>query len=156
MERVGPTSGDLPDPARQALHLAETYVFGTDPGKIPAVLHEAYQNSVDDGARARLGATLARCWAYAGAHTRAIPFADAAVIHATATGDPVLLADALDAALATHWGPDDLPARTDLARRLDDVTAHLSDIDARTQAHLWLLTVALELLDLPAMNRQMR
>lgn len=156
MERVGPTSGDLPDPAREALRLAETYVFGTDPGKIPAVLHEAYQASVDDRVRARLGATLARCWAYAGAHKRAVPFADAAVLHATATGDPVLLADALDAALATHWGPDDLPARTDLARRLDDATAHLSDIDARTRAHLWMLTVALELLDLPATNRQMR
>jgi hypothetical protein len=43
-----------------------------------------------------------------------------------------------------------------LARQLDDVTAHLTDVDARTQAHLWTLTVALELLDLTAMNRQMR
>jgi len=156
MERVGTTSGDLPDQARQALRLAETYVFGTDPGKIPAVLHEAYEASADDRVRARLGATLARCWAYAGAHTRAVPFADAAVAHATATGDGVLIADALDAALATHWGPDDLSVRIDLARRLDDVSAHLTDVDARTRAHLWLLTVALEVLDLPAMNRQMR
>ena len=93
---------------------------------------------------------------YAGAHTRAVPFADAALAHATATGDDVLLADALDAALATHWGPDELSVRTELARQLDDVTAHLTEVDARTQAHLWTLTVALELLDLPAMNRQMR
>ncbi len=156
MEGVGPTAGDLPDPALQALRLAETYVFGTEPGRIPAVLHEAYEASGDDRVRARLGATLARCWAYAGERTRAAPFADAAVTHATATGDGVLLADALDAALATRWGPDELPDRTALARRLDDVTAHLTDVDARTQAHLWLLTVALELLDLPAMNRHMR
>ena len=156
MDHVGPIAGNLPDPARQALRLAESYVFGTEPGRIPAVLHEAYEASIDDRVRARLGATLARCWAYAGVHTRAVPFADAAVAHATATGDDVLLADALDAALTTHWGPDDLPMRTVLAGRLDDVTAHLTDVDARTQAHLWLLTVALELLDLPAMNRQMR
>ena len=156
MDHVGPIAGNLPDPARQALRLAESYVFGTEPGRIPAVLHEAYEASIDDRVRARLGATLARCWAYAGVHTRAVPFADAAVAHATATGDDVLLADALDAALTTHWGPDDLPMRTVLAGQLDDVTAHLTDVDARTQAHLWLLTVALELLDLPAMNRQMR
>lgn len=156
MEPVGPTAGDLPDPAGQALRLAETYVFGTEPGRIPAVLHEAFEASSDDRARARLGATLARCWAYAGAHTRAVPFADAALTHAAATGDGALLADALDAALATHWGPDELTVRTGLARQLDDVTAHLTDVEARTQAHLWMLTVAMELLDLPAMNRQMR
>jgi hypothetical protein len=156
MEPVGPTAGDLPDPALQALRLAETYVFGTEPGRIPAVLHKAFAASTDDRVRARLGATLARCWVYAGAHTRAVPFADAALAHATATGDDVLLADALDAALATHWGPDELPVRTELARQLDDVTAHLTDVDARTQAHLWMLTVAIELLDLLAMNRQMR
>lgn len=156
MVSMGPAAGDLPDPARQALRLAESYVFGTEPGRIPAVLHEAFEASTDDRVKARLGATLARCWAYSGAHTRAVPFADTAVLHATASGDRVLLADALDAALATHWGPDELGARTELAAQLDDVTAHLTDADARTSAHLWLLTVALELLDLPAMNRQMR
>jgi hypothetical protein len=102
MESVGPTARDLPDSARRALRLAETYVFGTEPGRIPAVLHEAFEASSDDRVRARLGATLARCWVYAGAHTRAVPFADAALAHATATGDGALLADALDAALATH------------------------------------------------------
>ena len=156
MKPMGPTVGDLPDSAREALRLAETYVFGTEPGRIPVVLHEAFEDSTDDRVRARLGATLARCWVYAGAHTRAIPFADAALAHATATGDSALLADALDAALATHWGPDELSVRTELARQLDDATAHLTDVDARTQAHLWMLTVAMERLDLPAMNRQMR
>ncbi len=156
MEPVGSTAADLPDPALRALRLAETYVFGTEPGRIPAVLHEAFEASSDDRVRARLGATLARCWVYAGAPTRAVPFADAALAHATATGDGALIADALDAALATHWGPDELSVRTDLARQLDDVTAHLTDVDARTQAHLWMLTVALEQLDLLTMNRQMR
>jgi hypothetical protein len=104
MEPVGPTAGDLdlPDPALQALRLAETHVFGTEPGRIPAVLHAAFEASSDDRVRARLGATLARCWVYAGVHTRAVPFADAALAHATATGDGALIADALDAALATH------------------------------------------------------
>ena len=156
MRPVAPTTGDLPAPAAEALRLADTYVFGTEPGRIPAVLHEAFEASTDDRVRARLGATLARCWVYAGEHSRAAPFADAAVGHATTTGDGVLLADALDAALATHWGPDELRLRTRLVRQLDDVTAHLTDTAARTQAHLWMLTVALELLDLPAMNRQMR
>ena len=156
MRFVAPTTGDLPAPAAEALRLADSYVFGTEPGRIPAVLHEAFEASTDDRVRARLGATLARCWVYAGEHTRAAPFADAAVAHATATADGLLLADALDAALATHWGPDELTLRTRLVRQLDDVTAHLTDTAARTQAHLWMLTVALELLDLPAMNRQMR
>jgi hypothetical protein len=156
MEPVEPTAGDLPDPAAQALRLAETYVFGTEPGRIPAILHEAFAASTDDRVRARLGAALARCWAYAGTRTRAVPFADAALAHATAAGDGALLADALDASLATHWGPDELSVRAELARQLDDVTAHLTDVQARTKAHLWLLTVAMELLDLPAMNRQMR
>ena len=156
MTRVAPIAEDLPAPAVAALRLADTYVFGTEPGRIPAVLHDAFEASTDDRVRARLGATLARCWVYAGEYTRAVPFADAAVAHAATTGDGVLLADALDAALATHWGPDELSVRTDLARQLDDVTAHLTDLDARTQAHLWMLTVALEVLDVPAMNRQMR
>ena len=84
-------------------------------------------------------------WAYAGERRRAAPFAVAAVKHAEATGDPRVLAEALDAALATHWGPDELEVRVDLAGRLDDTTAHLTDAGARTKAHLWLLTVALDL-----------
>jgi hypothetical protein len=68
----------------------------------------------------------------------------------------VLLADALDAALASHWGPDDLALRRDWARRLGDAAAHLADPDARLQAQLWSLTVAWEVLDLPRMHRSMR
>lgn len=150
------TTGDLPDQARAALDLAGTYLFGTDPGRIPAQLREAYDASTDAAVRARLGAALARCWAYAGEPNRAAPFAEEAVAAATATGDDVLLADALDASLTTHWGPDELAVRRGLVDRLDEVAAHLTDPDARTQAHIWMLTVALESLDLPGMNRHMR
>ena len=93
---------------RAALDLAGTHVFGTEPGRIPVVLFEAYNASVADRDRALLAAALARCWVYAGEHDRAVPFAVAAVKHAEATGEPAVLADALDAALATHWGPDEL------------------------------------------------
>ena len=67
----------------------------------------------------------------------------------------MLLADALDAALACHGGPDDLAMRRDWAARLADAAAHLADRDARLQAHLWALTVAWEVLDLPRMHRSM-
>jgi tetratricopeptide (TPR) repeat protein len=149
-------TGDVDARTQSALDLAGTYVFGTEPGRIPAVLFEAYDASDADRDRALLGAALARCWAYAGEHTRAVPFAVAGVKHAEAAGDPVILADALDAALATHWGPDELEVRVDLAGKLADVAAHLCDVDARTKAHLWLLTVAAETLDVSELNRQMR
>lgn len=149
-------TGEVDVRTRAALDLAGTYVFGTEPGRIPAVLFAAYDAGPPDRDRALLGAALARCWAYAGRRDRATPFAVAAVRHAEATGDPVLLADALDAALATHWGPDELEVRVELAGRLADVAAHLSDVDARTKAHLWLLTVATETLDVSELNRQMR
>ncbi len=148
-------TGRVDGRTQAALDLAGTYVFGTEPGRIPAVLFEAYQASTADVDRALLGAALARCWVYAGEQNRAVPFASAAVKAAEATGDPVVVADALDAGLATHWGPDDLDVRVDLARRLADVAAHLSAADARTTAHLWLLTVAAETLDVSGLNRQM-
>ena len=98
-------TGEVDPRTRAALDLAGTYVFGTEPGRIPAVLFEAYEAAPPTCDRALLGAALARCWAYAGEHTRAVPFAVAAVKHAERRGDPAVLADALDAALATHWGP---------------------------------------------------
>lgn len=149
-------TGEVDARTRAALDLAGTYVFGSEPGRIPVVLFEAFEATDADLDRARLGAALARCWAYAGEHSRAAPFAVAAVKHAEVTRDPAVVADALDAALATHWGPDELEVRVDLARRLADVAAHLSDVDARTQTHLWLLTVAAETLDISELNRQVR
>lgn len=149
-------TGEVQARTRAALDLAGSYVFGTEPGRIPAVVFEAYEATTLDVDRALLGAALARCWAYAGERDRAAPFAVAAVKHAEATGDPVVLADALDAALATHWGPDELEVRIDLAGRLSDAAAHLGDADARTTAHLWLFTVAAETLDVSELNRQLR
>lgn len=149
-------TGEVDPRTQAALDLAGTYVFGTEPGRIPAVLFEAYDASSADLERALLGAALARCWAYAGEHGRAVPFAVAAVKHAEAAADPVVLADALDAALATHWGPDELEVRVDLAGKLADAAAHLSDPESRLKAHLWLLTVAAETLDLSELNRQVR
>jgi len=149
-------TGEVDARTQAALDLAGTYVFGTEPGRIPAVLFEAYGASAADLDRALLGAALARCWAYSGERNRAVPFAVAAVKHAEATGEPAVLADALDAALATHWGPDELEVRVDLAQKLSDVCAHLGDPGARLKAHLWLLTVAAETLDVSELNRQMR
>src|SRR3954454_5130641 len=149
-------TGEVDARTQAALDLAGTYVFGTEPGRTSAVLFEAYDASASDLERALLGAALARCWAYAGEHNRAVPFAVAAVKHAEATGDPAVVADALDAALATHWGPDELEVRVDLAHKLADAAAHLSDAAARTTAHLWLLTVAAETLDMSELNRQLR
>src|SRR4051794_33810791 len=127
---IGMDTGEVDARTQAALDLAGSYVFGTEPGRIPAVLFEAYDASTADRDRARLGAALARCWAYAGERNRAAPFVVAAVKHAEATADPAVLADTLDAALATHWGPDELEVRVDLARKLADVAAHLSDVDA--------------------------
>jgi hypothetical protein len=153
---TGMDTGEVDPHTQAALDLAGTYVFGTEPGRIPVVLFEAYEASAADRDRALLGAALARCWAYARERARAVPFAVAAVKHAEATGDPAVLADALDAALATHWGPDELEVRVDLARKLADVAAHLDDTEARLKAHLWLLTVAAETLDVAELNRQVR
>ena len=149
-------TGEVGARTRAALDLAATYLFGAEPGRIPSVLFEAHEKAASDRERAMLGAALARCWAYAGEHRRAVPIAVAAVRDAERSGDPVVLADALDAALATHWGPDELEVRVDLTERLADVAAHLSDVDARTQAHLWLLTVAVETLDVAQIARHTR
>lgn len=149
-------TGEVDPRTRAALDLAGTYVFGTEPGRIPAVLFAAYDASAADLDRALLGAELARCWVYSRERNRAVPFAVAAVKHAEATGDSTVLADALDAALATHWAPDELEVRVDLAGKLADVAAHLRDAEARLKAHLWLLTVAAETLDVSELNRQVR
>jgi hypothetical protein len=149
-------TGEVDARTKEALDLAGTYVFGTEPGRIPAVLFAAYDAAPTDRDRALLASALARCWAYAGEHQRAVPFALSCVRHAEATGDAAVLADALDAALATHWGPDELEVRAELADKLAETTAHLVDAEARTKAHLWLLQVATETLDLAGINRQMR
>jgi hypothetical protein len=147
---------DLDGWTEAVLGAASVYQFGVPPGKLPAQLYDVLARTTDDATRARLAAALARCWAYAGHPDRAVRFADEAVELAERAGTPELVADCLDAALAVHWGPDELDVRRSLAARLDDIAAHALDPAARLQAHLWALQVACEALDIQAMHRQLR
>ena len=147
---------DLEGWTRAVLGSAAVYVFGAQPGRLPSQLHDVLVRTTQDEPRARLAAALARCWAYSGEPARAARFADQALSRAERVGDPALVADCLDAALAARWGPDDLEERRALAARLDDVAAHVVEPEVRLQAHLWGLQVACEVLDLQAMHRQMR
>jgi hypothetical protein len=150
------SEGDLARWIRAALGAASAYVYGTDPGKLPGQLYELLARTIDDADRARIAAALARCWVYAGHPHRAHDFAAQAVADAERTGRPELLADCLDAALASNWGPADLDARMALAARLDDIAAHVLDPQARLQSHLWGLQVGCEVLDVQAIHRHMR
>lgn len=147
---------DLDGWTRAVLGAASVYVFGNEPGKLPAQLYDVLARTTDDGTRARVAAALARCWSYAGHMRRAVQFADEAVQRARAAGAPELIADCLDASLAAHWGPDELDLRRALAAELDDVAAHVLDPDTRLMAHLWGLQVACESLDLQGMHREIR
>jgi len=141
--------------AAAALALAAAPTFGAVPGGVPAALFEARARA-QGAARIRLATALARTWAYAGQPERAAGFAAEAEAEAERCGDPVLLADALDAQLAVHWGPDQLAERLRLTGRLEDTAAHLADIEARLSAHLWRLSTGLETLDIPTVRRQLR
>jgi hypothetical protein len=152
----GREANDLDGWTEAVLGAASVYLFGAAPGKLPAQLYDVLARTTDEAARARLAAALARCWAYAGHPARAVRFADEAVELAERNGDPELAADCLDAALAVHWGPDELGVRRSLAARLDETAAHVLDPAARLRAHLWALQVACEALDLQAMHRQVR
>ena len=148
--------GDSEPRVAAVLGLARGQQYNLIPRLLPVRLHAAYDDSNIPADRARLAAALARCWAYASQPGRARPFALEALDLADQLDSAVLLADALDAALASHWGPDDLARRRDWAVRLDDAVAYLSDVNARLQAQLWGLTVGWEVLDLPRMHRSMR
>jgi tetratricopeptide (TPR) repeat protein len=158
-ERAADVAEEQDDPGGRTaavLGLARGQHYNLTPGLLPVRLHATYDAVEEPQPRARLAAALARCWAYANEPGRARPFAVEALHLADQQDDPVLLADALDAALASHWGPGDLALRRDWAVRLADAAAHLGDHDARLQAQLWSLTVAWEVLDLPRMHRSMR
>jgi hypothetical protein len=137
------------------LGLARGQCYNLTPGLLPVRLHTLYETTDEPSARVRLASALARCWAYANEPRRARPFAIEALHLAEQLDELVLLADALDASLTSHWGPDDLALRRDWATRLADAAAHLSDLDAQLQAHLWSLTVAWEVLDLSRMHRSL-
>jgi len=147
---------DLEARVAAVLGLARGQRYNLTPGRLPVHLHAAYDAASVPDDRARLASALARCWAYANEARRAKPFAEVALRLADASTDQTVVADALDAALASHWGPDDLSARRQWALRLGDVSAHLRDPESRLQAALWGLTVAWEVLDLPRMHRSIR
>src|ERR1700759_3487957 len=125
------TVGDLDTRIAAVLGLARGQQYNLTPGLLPVRLHAAYDLATEQEHRVRLGAALARCWSYANEPVRARPFADDALARAETMDDSVVLADALDAALTAHWGPDELEARRDWAVRLGDAAAHLLDPDAR-------------------------
>ncbi|MCU1345718.1 MAG: hypothetical protein JWL70_1984 [Acidimicrobiia bacterium] len=149
-------NGDPHDMAMAAVHLPSLQRFGVDPGQIPALIHCAYAAATSDADRARVAAALARAWVYGGDADRAPAFANEAVALARRTGDPVVMADALEAALVARWGPDHFAERLRLAAQLADTAAHLTDPELRLSAHLWRLTTAWESLDVVAVHRQLR
>lgn len=149
-------AGNVEAMTRAAVGLAAGQGFGTIPGRVPAYLHEAYTRASDAGQRARVAVALARAWVYGGDPDRAVRFAAEAVATADALDDAALLGDALDAQLLVHWGPDDLAERLRITRRLEDTVVHRTDVEARMTAHLWRLTTAVECLDLPGTQRQLR
>src|SRR3954454_8543659 len=147
-------AGDAAAMTEAVLGLARLHEFGTHPGGLPGLIHESYATA-EGTSRGRLAAALARTWAYGGEAGRGAPFAAEAVEIADAVGDPAQLAEALDADLLVHWGPDDFDERIRIAARLEDVAAHLTDVDARLSAYLWQLTTALESLDMVGVHRQL-
>jgi hypothetical protein len=138
-----------------ALGLAAGYVSGSHLGRVPAFLFEAH-NLATGVTRTRLSVALVRAWVYSGNAERAVPFAAEAISGAESSGDPALLANALDAQLLVHWGPDHLDERLQITTRLEDTVAHLADPEARMSAHLWRMTTAMEMLDMPTLRRQLR
>ena len=130
--------------------------FGAHPGQVPALLYEAYAQATEAPRRCRLAAALARAWVYGGYPERSRVFAREATDLALSTGDPRLVADALDAALLANWGPDCFAERLSLAARLEEVAAHLTEPELRLTACLWRLTTAWECLDVVAVQRQLR
>lgn len=147
---------DVQAMADAALALASLQRFGEAAGRAPAALHRAYvAAAMSPVLRARLAAGLARSWSYSYDFVRAVPFAAEAVELASTLDDPALLADALDAQLATLWGPDDLSERLHITSRLHDVAAHVDSVQTRLDAHLWRLTTALETLDVIGVQRQL-
>src|SRR4051794_7909888 len=90
-------SGDPGAMARAVLDLPAGQQFGAHPGRIPALVHEAYAAASEPAIRCRLAAALARAWVYGGDPPRAVRFAGEALAAAEQLADPEILAEALDA-----------------------------------------------------------
>jgi hypothetical protein len=56
---IGATMADVTG-VQEALDLADRYVFGSEPGRLPAVLHDALAHADDPADRVRLASALAR------------------------------------------------------------------------------------------------
>ncbi len=149
-------SGDAELMAAAAVDLPRMLAFGPHPGRIPALIHEAYLAAATPADKCRLAAALARAWVYGGDAGRATAFAREAVAAADQLGDPGITVEVLDAALLAHWGPGDFAERLALSARLSDTAAHLADPAPRLIAYLWRLTTAWECLDVVAVRRQLR
>jgi hypothetical protein len=148
-------AGDHGAMAAAALRLSEIQMFGLLPGRIPAFLHEAYQHA-EGRQRVELAIAIARAWGYGYQPERAREFALEAIRSPEAGSDPALMAAALDAQLLVSWGPDDLDERLRITSQLEDVAAHVSDVEVQMSSYLWRLTTGLECLDVPAIRRQLR
>src|SRR5258708_36290590 len=84
--------GDLAGWTDAVLGAASVYLFGSEPGKLPAQLYDVLVRTTDGATRARVAAALARCWAYAGQVERAVRFSDEALAGADQVGSPALMA----------------------------------------------------------------
>ena len=56
--------GDLAGWTRAVLGAVSGYVFGAEPGRLPAQLYDVLVRTTDDADRARIAAALARCWVW--------------------------------------------------------------------------------------------
>lgn len=148
--------GDAALTERAARQLPRGQRFGTDPGRLPALLHAEYQKATDLTSRCGLAAALARAWVYGGHPERARAFAEEALALSAQVPDPAAAVDALDAMLLARWGPDALGDRLRLAARIEEAAAYLDDPEPRLSAHLWRLTTAWECLDVVGVQRQLR
>ncbi|HET9650031.1 MAG TPA: hypothetical protein VFP34_17625, partial [Microlunatus sp.] len=59
------TEGDGPTREAAVLGLARGQQYNLAPGRLPVRLYAAYEAAASPASRARLAASLARCWAYA-------------------------------------------------------------------------------------------
>ncbi|MDQ0769367.1 hypothetical protein QF031_002116 [Pseudarthrobacter defluvii] len=149
-------SGRIDVLAAAVLQLINRHRFGTAAGQLPALLNTAYRSTIGPAERSRLGAAMARLWVYSGEAARAADFAADALHLAEEANDPDRVAEALEAGLLVHWGPQEVAERAWLSARLAELTAYTDDVELRLRALCWVLTSCLERLDGLGVQRQLR